>query len=124
MGWIEAGTKGLGAWVSSLWPDGSQSALRSLLVDGIIGGALANRHIHMHTSSVATSVRLSRNPDEAISKAKAQMVNKAVMNKCDTLKEGFLNNPHECKFDFSSLLCKGEDSDACLTKAQLRTVEE
>jgi len=92
--------------------------------DGIIGGALANRHIHMHTSSVATSIRLSKNPDEAISKAKAQMVNKAVMDKCDTLKEGFLNNPHLCKFDFSSLLCKGEDSDACLTKAQLGTVEE
>jgi ferrous iron transport protein B len=38
MGWIEAGTNGLGGWVSSLWPDGTESALRSLLVDGIIGG--------------------------------------------------------------------------------------
>lgn len=92
--------------------------------DGIIGGALANRHIHMHTVDVATRTRLSRNPEEAISEAKAKMVNQAVVDKCDTLKEGFLNNPRQCTFDFSTLLCKGEDNDSCLTKAQLRTVEE
>jgi ferrous iron transport protein B len=38
MGWIESGTHWLGGWVSSLWPAGSPSVLRSLLVDGIIGG--------------------------------------------------------------------------------------
>ncbi len=92
--------------------------------DGIIGGALANRHIHMHTAAVATAIRLSRNPEQAISEAKAKMVNKAVMDKCDTLKEGFLNNPRRCTFDFSSLLCKGKESDACITEAQLRTIEE
>jgi feruloyl esterase len=92
--------------------------------DGIIGGALANRHIHMHTVDVASRTRLSQNPDEAVSEAKAKMVNQAVVDKCDILKEGFLNNPRQCTFDFSTLLCEGEDSDNCLTKAQLRTVEE
>jgi ferrous iron transport protein B len=38
MGWIEAGMGWLGESVSSLWPGGSDSLLRSLLVDGIIGG--------------------------------------------------------------------------------------
>ena len=38
MGWIEAGTRWLGERVSSLWPQGSGSPLRSLLVDGVIGG--------------------------------------------------------------------------------------
>ncbi len=38
MGWIEAGTSALGDWVTSLWPDGSPSLLRSLLVDGVIAG--------------------------------------------------------------------------------------
>jgi feruloyl esterase len=51
------------------------------------------------------------------------MVNAAVMQKCDTLKEGFLNNPRQCSFDFSTLLCTGSDGDNCLTKAQLKTVE-
>ncbi len=38
MGWLEWGFGRLGALVGSLWPMGSDSALRSLLVDGIIGG--------------------------------------------------------------------------------------
>ncbi len=98
--------------------------------DGIIGGALANRHIQMHTSGFARSVNLARNPDQAVSPAKARMVTAAVMNKCDTLKDGFLNNPRQCTFDFSTLLCKGgpaggqADGDTCLTKPQLQAVED
>ncbi|MCP4604698.1 MAG: ferrous iron transport protein B [Proteobacteria bacterium] len=38
MGWIESGFESLGTWLSSLWPEGSESAVRSLIVDGIIGG--------------------------------------------------------------------------------------
>src|SRR5207302_4896528 len=89
--------------------------------DGIIGGALANRHIHMHTAGSARQIVLARNPDMAISPEKAQMVSEAVMNKCDTLHEGFLNNPGQCSFDFSTLLCKGPGDNAsneCLTPAQ------
>jgi ferrous iron transport protein B len=38
MGWIEDGFAALGASVSGLWPEGSASPLRSLLVDGVIAG--------------------------------------------------------------------------------------
>jgi len=38
MGWIEAGFGWLGEAVASLWPAGSESTLKSLLVDGVIGG--------------------------------------------------------------------------------------
>ncbi len=38
MGWIEAGFGWLGDFITGLWPAGSQSAIKSLLVDGIIGG--------------------------------------------------------------------------------------
>lgn len=38
MGWIETAMGAFGQAVSSLWPAGSESLLRSLLVDGIIGG--------------------------------------------------------------------------------------
>ncbi|MFP4434229.1 MAG: ferrous iron transport protein B [Phycisphaerae bacterium] len=38
MGWIEGGFEWLGGAVGGLWPDGSESLLKSLLVDGIIGG--------------------------------------------------------------------------------------
>jgi len=38
MGWIEAGFGWLGEQIGNWWPKGSESALKSLLVDGIIGG--------------------------------------------------------------------------------------
>jgi ferrous iron transport protein B len=38
MGWLEAAFAALGSAVSDLWAPGSTSALRSLLVDGVIGG--------------------------------------------------------------------------------------
>jgi ferrous iron transport protein B len=38
MGWVETFFAWLGESVSSLWPAGSESALESLLVDGVIGG--------------------------------------------------------------------------------------
>lgn len=38
MGWIESGVGLLGSAVSRLWPEGSESVLRSLLVDGVIAG--------------------------------------------------------------------------------------
>jgi feruloyl esterase len=45
------------------------------------------------------------------------------MNACDSLKEGFLNNPRECKVDLSKLACTGADSPGCLTAPQMKTVE-
>jgi feruloyl esterase len=47
-----------------------------------------------------------------------------VMTTCDTLGEGFLNNPRQCKVDFSKLRCAtGKDDDTCLTAPQLKTVD-
>jgi len=92
--------------------------------DGIIAGSLANRHIHMWTAGVERSINLSRHPEQAISAEQAALVNNLVMNTCDTLKEGFLNNPRACTVNFSSLKCQASASgDSCLTDAQMKTVE-
>lgn len=91
--------------------------------DGIIAGALANRHIHMHTAGVARNIHLARNPEQRLSAENAKLVNDLVMKTCDALHEGFLNNPRECKVDFSKLACSGAESLNCLTGAQLKTVE-
>jgi feruloyl esterase len=93
--------------------------------DGIIAGSLANRHIHMWTAGIARSIELSRHPEGAITTEQAALVNTLVTNTCDTLKEGFLNNPRACKVDFSALKCKaGAAADnSCLTDAQLKTVD-
>ena len=92
--------------------------------DGIIAGSLANRHIHMWTAGVERSVELVRHPEGAISKEQAALVNTLVTTKCDTLHEGFLNDPRSCKVDFAELKCKaGASGDSCLTDPQLKTVE-
>jgi feruloyl esterase len=39
------------------------------------------------------------------------------------VKDGLINNPRACKFDASVLLCKGADSDNCLTPPQLESVK-
>src|SRR5947208_11017808 len=92
--------------------------------DGIIAGSLANRHIHMWTSGFAESIELSRHPEEGITAEHAALVNTMVTSKCDTLKEGFLNNPRQCKVDFSTLMCPaGKADNTCLTAPQLKTVE-
>jgi feruloyl esterase len=92
--------------------------------NGIIAGSLANRHIHMWTAGVARSIELSRHPEGNLTPEKARLVNQLVTNSCDTLKEGFLNNPRQCQVDFSKLLCAANADDAtCLTPAQLKTVK-
>ncbi len=91
--------------------------------DGIIAGSLANRHIHMWTAGVARGIELSRHPEGSLTAEKAALVNQMVKNTCDTLNEGFLNNPRQCKVDFSKLMCAaGKDDNTCLTAAQLKTV--
>jgi Tannase and feruloyl esterase len=92
--------------------------------DGIIAGSLANRHIHMWTAGIERSIDLSRHHEKAITMEQAALVNNLVMNTCDTLKEGFLNNPRSCKVDFSVLKCQGASAEGpCLTEPQLKTVE-
>jgi feruloyl esterase len=92
--------------------------------DGILADALANRHIHMHTAGSYRNIDLSRNPAKAIPQTTADMVNNAVMQKCDVLGEGFLNDPRTCSFDFASLACPaGGSNESCLTPAQLDSVE-
>jgi feruloyl esterase len=92
--------------------------------DGIIAGSLANRHIHMWTAGVARSIELSRHPEGAITTEQAALVNTLVTKTCDTLEEGFLNNPRTCKVDFAMLKCKGGAAadNSCLTDPQLKTV--
>jgi feruloyl esterase len=94
--------------------------------DGIIAGALANRHIHMHTAGAYRAMQLALHPELQVSEAKAKVVNDAVMKKCDTLGEGFLNNPRQCSFDFASLACKAGASDtaSCLLPGEMKSVQQ
>ncbi|MBV8904954.1 MAG: tannase/feruloyl esterase family alpha/beta hydrolase [Acidobacteriia bacterium] len=93
--------------------------------DGVIAGAPANPHIHLHAAGVERSIELMNNPQGALTQAKVETLHKAVMAACDALdglKDGLIENPKKCHFDPKSLLCTETDSDSCLTEAQVKTV--
>ena len=57
----------------------------------------------------ARQVELARNPDMALSPEKAQMVNDAVMNKCDTLHEASSTTRSSARSISRRSLCKGAE---------------
>ncbi|HEX5431295.1 MAG TPA: tannase/feruloyl esterase family alpha/beta hydrolase [Bryobacteraceae bacterium] len=94
--------------------------------DGVIAGAPANPHIHLHAASVERAIELMKNPEGALSPAKIETLHNAVLAACDALdgvKDGLIGNPQKCRFRPEKLLCKGADSDSCLTAAQVKTVQ-
>ena len=94
--------------------------------DGVLAGAPANPHIHLHAAGVERSIEEMKNPSGALSQANVEMLHKAVLAKCDALdgvKDGLIGDPTKCHFDPASLQCKGEETEGCLTAAQVETVK-
>ena len=92
--------------------------------DGIVAGAPANPHVHLHAAGVQRSLELMKN-NAPLTQSKVEALHAAVMAACDSLdgvKDGIISNPEKCHFDPATLLCKGEDGPACLTAAQVETV--
>ncbi len=92
--------------------------------DGIIAGAPANAWVPMVTRGLKELQTL----DGAgyIPAAKVPAINQAVLDACDAqdgLKDGVINDPRQCHFDASVLLCKGKESDACLTSRQVDSLK-
>src|SRR6185503_18964300 len=76
------------------------------------------------TAGFARGIELTRHPEGAITAEHATLVNNMITGKCDTLKEGFLNNPRQCKVDFTTLKCPaGKADNTCLTEPQIKTVD-
>jgi feruloyl esterase len=51
----------------------------------------------------------------------------ATLNSCDAadgLKDGLIDDPTRCRFDPSVLLCKGPETDACLTAPQVEALKK
>ena len=95
--------------------------------DGIVAGASANNHIHLHVAGTARAIDIINIPgDHALTRAKQDFLAKSVRDACDVLdgvKDGLLTNPRKCTYDPQLLLCKGADSDTCLTAPQIAAVK-
>ena len=95
---------------------------------GILAGAPANYFTHLQTgASLWVALATLKDPESYIPPAKLPAINEASVAACDSLdgiKDGLINNPRLCKFDPSTLLCKGEDSATCLTSKQLEALKK
>ncbi|HTZ90510.1 MAG TPA: tannase/feruloyl esterase family alpha/beta hydrolase [Alloacidobacterium sp.] len=92
--------------------------------DGIIAGAPANAWVPMLTGGL----KFLQVTDQAgyIPPAKIPTISKAVLAACDAkdgVADGVLNDPRQCHFDPSTLLCKGANTDACLTAPQIDSLK-
>lgn len=90
--------------------------------DAVIAGAPANWQTHLHAWDMNVATTALKNPGMFMTRGKLETLHNAVMEQCDKLdgiKDGLLNDPRKCKFDPSVLLCKGPDSDSCLTQEQV-----
>ncbi len=89
--------------------------------DGIIAGAPANYWTHLLLGGAVLARAVSDNPASFIPPAKFPAIEAAVLASCDGLdgvKDGLIGDPRACHFDPSTLLCKGEDTERCLTAPQ------
>lgn len=94
--------------------------------DGIIAGAASWNPMRMDAARVAVNRFVNRAPGTAIPPAKYRIVHEAVMNACDAndgVKDGVLENPTACTFDYASLACTGADAATCLTASQVQSAK-
>src|SRR5260221_4024226 len=88
--------------------------------------------MRMHALRVAISQRINANADGVIPPAKLPMIHSAVLDACDALdgvKDGVIENPLQCRFDYTKLACKGADPSTgsgqadCLTPGQVESAK-
>jgi feruloyl esterase len=90
--------------------------------DGIVAGAPANNWVALLSSDMMNSVALLKDPASRLSAAKLALLHKAAVEACDDLdgvKDGLITDPTRCHFDPAVLLCKGAETEGCLTAAQV-----
>jgi Tannase and feruloyl esterase len=94
--------------------------------DGILAGAPAYVWTNLLTSGMHKTQALFQDQASYIPPAKLPAISSAVLAACDAsdgVKDGILNDPRTCHFEPQALLCKGADSDSCLTQPQVTALK-
>ena len=94
--------------------------------DGIVAGAPANNWTALLTNALHNEQAMSADPAGYIPATKLPSIDAAVRSACDAadgVKDGIINDPRQCHFKPSTLICKGPESDACLSAKQAHTLE-
>lgn len=94
--------------------------------DGLIVGAPWNFQSHSNAGFVWDAQTLNA-AGAAIPASKLATINAAVLAACDAtdgVKDGVIEEPNRCAFKPETLVCKGADSDGCLTAAQVTALNK
>jgi feruloyl esterase len=95
--------------------------------DGIIAGTPVSDWVGRALGAVWMGQATHEAEGSAIPQAKYAAIHKAALDACDALdgvKDGVIENPEACRFDPVVMQCKGEDSNDCLTAAQVTTARK
>ena len=90
--------------------------------DGIVAGAASWNSQRMDAARIAVNGLVNRSSTSGIPASKYPFIHEAVLQACDGLdgvKDGVLENPTTCTFEYASLACKGTDTSSCLTPEQV-----
>ena len=94
--------------------------------DGIVAGDPSWDQMRLYAARVCLNVYVNREPAAVIPPGKYPMIHNAVLNACDAkdgVKDGVIEDPARCSFDFAALACAGDDRADCLTKPQVETAK-
>jgi feruloyl esterase len=95
--------------------------------DGILAGAPVNYFTALIANAAYDTQALTMDPASFIPPAKIPTIEAAVNTACDEadgVRDGILNDPRQCHFDPATIQCKAEDSDKCLTTAQVTALKK
>jgi len=93
--------------------------------NAIVAGAPAWDGMRMHAARLLVNNQI-RKVDGVIPATKLPMVHNAVLEACDAMdgvKDGVIENPLKCRFDYAQLTCKGADGPDCLTPGQAKAAK-
>ena len=94
--------------------------------NGIIAGAASWNQMRAHGARVGLNLVVNKDSESIIPSSKYAMIHEAVLNACDAsdgVKDGVIENPLMCKYDYSELACKAGDGPNCLTKGQIESAK-
>jgi feruloyl esterase len=95
--------------------------------DGIIAGAPANFWTRIILGNVWNGQAMLSAPGSHIPASKLPALERATAAACDArdgVTDGVLDEPLKCRFDPSTLLCKGAESDECFTAPQIEALKK
>jgi feruloyl esterase len=94
--------------------------------DGLVAGGASWDQMRLYAARVWLNTYVNRTPDAVIPASKYPMIHKAVLDKCDALdaaRDGVIEDPSRCPFDYATLTCTGDDRPDCLTRNQVQTAK-